>query len=173
MNTPAPTAFRILDRSERVWYYGIARMIPAVLWLGGIGLMIFLVAQFRISTPVALPLAILVFLGPIAMDRSKLLDPVEYIHFGEFVMVKRIVSKRSLPFDRVVQVEISHSEGDEYDDRYKGRQMKDVTIRFRRAWPAKLHVPHEDAGLIADWAHAFGRKLIEPERSGPNDLISS
>lgn len=165
--------FRVLDRSDRVWFYGFARMIPPIMWLGGIGVMIFVVNQFRPSTAVALPLVTLLFLGPIALDRSKILDPVEYINFGEYVMVKRIISKRSLPHDRVVQIEISYPEGDDYDDRNKGRQMKDVTIRFRRAWPAKLHVTDEDATLIADWAKANGRKIIEPERSTLRDRIDS
>jgi len=168
---PIPADFRVMDRSDRVWFYGFARMIPLVMWLGGIGLMIFVVSQFRPSPAVALPMVVLVFAVPIVLDRSKILDPVEYINFGEYVMVKRIVSKRSLPFERVRQIEFSTPDGEDFDDKNKGRRMKDVTIRFRRAWPAKLNATGEDAVSIADWANAYGLKLVESEQRGPRDQI--
>lgn len=164
MRRPIPTEFRVRDRSDRVWFYGFARMIPPGMWLGGIFIMIVVGTQVRIPPVVALPILALIFVLPVILDRSKLLDPVDYINFGEYVMVKRIVSKRSFPIDRIRQIELSSPEGEDFDDQNRSQRMCDVAIRFRRAWPAKILATREDVASIASWARISGLKILQSER---------
>jgi hypothetical protein len=78
------------------------------------------------------------------------------------IRVVRLAGRsREYAADRVVQIELSPREGEEYDDRQPSRVGMDVTIRFRRAWPARLLASPDDARHIADWARRQGKPVIE------------
>ena len=51
-------------------------------------------------------------------------------------MVRLAGRPRDYPPERVVRIDLALREGEEYDDRQPARGGIDVTIRFRRAWPA-------------------------------------
>ena len=60
-----------------------------------------------------------------------------------------------------MRIDLALREGEEYDDRQPARGGIDVTIRFRRAWPATLVVSPADARQLADWARRHGTPITE------------
>ena len=160
---PAPThAFRVADQSNRRWAYGFIRMAPFLMYVAGICMLLLL---FRVEPElgaIGLLLAPVFFLGPLILDRSALLDPVDYVNFSEHMMVKRLVKQRSHPPERIIQIEFTAPPGEDYDDELAGRRFKALTIRIAGHWPAKLLVTHDDARAIRDWARANRVRLVEP-----------
>ncbi|HUR55170.1 MAG TPA: hypothetical protein VMZ71_13635, partial [Gemmataceae bacterium] len=79
MDELRPIPFKVENRSDRVYVFGFLRMLPAGMWLGGIVLIVYLAAYVKASPEVLLALTVLVLIGPILIDRSTLLDPVDSV----------------------------------------------------------------------------------------------
>jgi hypothetical protein len=156
--------FRVFNRSDRVWIFGYVRMIPFVLFVGGIfGLILLNWAVGGLPLPFAIPASILVLVVPFVLDRLPGLNPVNYIWISNDLQVFRAAGrKRAYPPDRILAVEFAPREGEDYDDRDKTRRMTNVTFRLQRAWPAHLVATHESAVAIAVWARMHGRPIEEP-----------
>lgn len=161
-----PDALCIENRSDRVWIYGFVRMAPGMLFVGGvIGMGILTSAGPPIPLPLAFVAGIAVVAIPLALDRSTLLDPVDYVLLGrEWVHVKRLAGRRNRPVTGVRRVELRSPDGEDYDERQTVRRYAEVTIRFAglRA-PARLLVSTREAGLVADWAARAGVALVRTD----------
>ena len=92
-------------------------------------------------------------------------DPVDHITFGDTLIVKRLAKLTPFALDRVHQVEFKSSEGSDYDDRNRGRAICEITLRIRRAWPAKFLTTQQHAIAIADWAKANDKAIVEFDRT--------
>lgn len=158
---PIPTAFRVVDQSNRRWAYGFIRMAPAMMYVGGIALVVFILIVFPSYRVAGMILAPFVLVVPVLIDRSALLDPVDYINFSEHMMVKRLVKQRSHPPERIKQIKFAKPSGEDYDDQHTGRRCTEVTIRINGYWPAKLLVKHEDTRAISEWAALNGVQVKE------------
>jgi hypothetical protein len=159
-----PGPVRVFNRSDRVWVYGYVRMAPLVILFGGIALLLFLNQQLRrLPDGVAISVLFVCFVGPFVLDRLPPLNPVNYLWLTDAIRVVRLAGRpRDYLPQRVVGIELAPREGEEYDDRQPSRGGMDVTIRFRRAWPATLLVSPEDARQLADWARRRGAAVTEP-----------
>jgi hypothetical protein len=157
---PLPAEFRVENRSERVYIFGFVRMLPAAMWITGIILVVLLGSYHRPQPAVMILLSAIVLVVPILVDRSSLLDPVDYVTFGQQLTVKRLAGKKSHPPDRVLQIEFSSVDGDDYNDRNRRLQQYAVTIRLKHAWRAHLLIASHHAPSIAAWANAHGKKVV-------------
>jgi hypothetical protein len=154
---------RVFNRSDRVWVYGYVRMAPVVLLFGGIALLLALREHLRrLPDEVAIALLFVCLVGPFVLDRLPMLNPVNYLWLAGAIRVARLAGRpRDYPPERVVGIDLAPREGEEYDDRQASRGGMDVTIRFRRAWPASLLVSPQDARHLADWARRHGKPVTE------------
>jgi hypothetical protein len=150
------------NRSDRVWVFGYLRLIPAVLWLGGILLFFLAVVYFkRIDPIVGLPLLAIILVGPLILDRSTLLDPVNYLVFGPTgVLVQRLAGRKTYSLDVLRQIEVVHPEGEDYDEKQRARRFAELTLTFRRR-RARLLATHADAVRVAEWAAARSISVVE------------
>jgi hypothetical protein len=164
---PNPADFRVADQSNRRWAYGFIRMAPFMLWVAGICMLALLMGVIQEFAAMGLILAPIFLIVPLIIDRSPLLDPVDYVNFGECVMVKRLASQRSYVPERIHEIEFKAPPHEDYDDLHAGRRCTDVTIRLVRAWPARLLAKHEDAIAIACWANARRVRVVEPSPPSP------
>jgi hypothetical protein len=155
--------FRVFNRSDRVWIFGYVRMIPFVLFVGGIfGIILLNWAVGPLPLPIAIPVCVLVLVVPFVLDRLTALNPVNYIWLADDLQVFRVAGrKRACPAERVLAVEFAPREGEDYDDRDKTKRMTEVTIRLRRAWPVRLLAAHESAVAITVWARTRGLPIVE------------
>jgi hypothetical protein len=152
-----PDAVRIENRSDRVWVYGFVRLVPGVLFLGGIIGMWILVNYARpLPLAVAFLAGIAVVAVPFALDRSTLLDPVDYVLLGkEWLHVKRLAGRRNFLIRDVRRIEFMRPPGEDYDERQKIRRYVEVTIRLPGIrLPARLLVSARESGLVMKWATA-------------------
>ena len=153
----------MFNRSDRVWVYGYVRMAPVVLLFGGLALLLILKA-----VPPA-PAGRGRHLAPVRLlDRAVRARPVADAEPGQLPLaVGRDPGgpagrpAAGLPAGKVVGIELAPREGEDYDDRQPARGGMDVTIRFRRAWPASLLVSPQDARHLADWARRHGKPVVE------------
>jgi hypothetical protein len=155
---------RVFNRSDRVWVFGYVRMAPLVLFVGG-AVTLFLLRNWLLTLPVGTGTAalLLVFVGPFVLDRLPQLNPVNYLVLSDRLQVTRIAGRaRVHEPGRVKAVEFTPREGEDYDDRQRRRPMTEVTVRLRRAWPARLLATREDAVALAVWAHGNGVPVREP-----------
>jgi hypothetical protein len=150
---------RILDlkvenRSDRVWVFGYLRMVPLVLFVGGIPLAMALGDVARSYPALFGPAYLVLFvLLPLFLNFSWVLDPVDYVVLGERLRVKRLAGNRTWDLTRVAGVHFSESSGEDYDEAQRSRRLVWVTIRLRGAWPApRLLVSELAARRVADWA---------------------
>lgn len=158
-----PAEFRVENRSERVYIFGFVRMLPAAMWIVGIILIVLLGNYHRPHPAVLIALTAIVLVVPVLVDRSSLLDPVDHVTFGSQLLVKRLAGKKDYPLDRVLQIEFSSFEGNDYDDRSRQLQQCDVTIRLRRAWSVRLLIASQHVVSIAAWASGHGKKVVGVE----------
>jgi hypothetical protein len=159
-----PDAVRIENRSDRVWVFGFVRMLPGVLFFGSLLAMYVLAAY---GPPVPLWLAfvggVAVIAIPFALDRSTVLDPVDYILIGRRgIHVKRLAGKRNFWLHDVRRVEFGKPAGEDYDERQKLRRYAQVTIRLPGIrLPARLLVSEREAGLVREWAEGHRLPIHE------------
>lgn len=140
---------RIVNRSQRVWIYGFLRMVPMLMlvsfcFLSLLSSTVKGYGQLMAFTFVALIVAMIV------ADRSTLLDPVDVIWIGEILHVKRLVSKRRYPINRIRQIIISPMDNHDYDDLRE--YTAHVTFHLGRFRRASLLVSLAAAHVIVNWA---------------------
>jgi hypothetical protein len=158
----APAALKVANRSDRVWVYGYLRLVPAVLWVGGLVLFVLAVEYIRPHPIPALCVFALILVGPLALDRSTLLDPVNYVVFGPAgLLVQRLAGKRSFWQDELLRVEVVRPEGEDYDEKQRARRFAELTLRFRRRRRARLLATHADAVRVAEWAAVRNIPVVE------------
>jgi hypothetical protein len=162
---PPGGAVRVFNRSDRVWVFGFVRMAPLVLFVGGMVALCLLSTQLRdLPTGVVLPLTIIVIFGPFGLDRLPQLNPVSFLVLSARLRVTRIAGRpREFGPDRVASVELAPREGEDYDDRDRGKRLVDAVVRFHGGWPARLQVTEEAAAALADWARGNGVPIHEPQ----------
>jgi hypothetical protein len=103
---------RVENRSDRVWVFGYLRMVPLLLFVGGVLLIVFVLGRGAPVQPAfGIAVILLVIVLPFTLDRTSLLDPVDYVILGDRVRVKRLAGERVWPLDRVVGVELDRPEG--------------------------------------------------------------
>ena len=153
---PDPTSvpLRIENRSDRVWVYGYLRLAPPILWLGGLVGFVFAVEFVHPHPTVGLTVFAVIIVGPLILDRSTLLDPVDFVVLADRVRVKRLAGNREFSLDRLVQITVTHPTGEDYDDRQRAHRFAELAVQFRGARPARLLVSHDDAVRVAAWAAA-------------------
>jgi len=161
-------AVRIFNRSDRVWIYGYVRLAPLVVFFVGMATLCVVSTQIKdLPTTVVLPLTIIIFVGPFVLDRLPQLNPVNFLILSKQLRVTRIAGR---PWDfapaRIVSVELTPREGEEYDDGDRGRRLVNVVVRFRGRWPARLVATDEAATALANWARRRGRPVHEPPPGG-------
>jgi hypothetical protein len=157
VSAAAPDAtgeFRVENRSDRVWVYGYLRVAPPILWFGGLLGFVFAVDFVRVHPAAGLTILAAILIGPLILDRSTLLDPVDFVRFGNPILIKRLAGKRELPSDRLLQVRIGLPTGEDFDEKQRARRYAELTLRFRGARSAWLLVSHSDAVRVAAWAAA-------------------
>ncbi|HEX3149763.1 MAG TPA: hypothetical protein VHR66_16930 [Gemmataceae bacterium] len=160
----AQAPLRVFNRSDRVWIFGYVRMIPFVLFVGGIfGMVLLHWAVGDLPLAVAIPLGLFVIVVPFVLDRLPALNPVNYIWIADDLQVIRAAGrKRAYAPEHILAVEFAPREGEDYDDRDKNKRMTEVTFRLRHAWPVHLLAAHESAVAIAVWARTRGLPISEP-----------
>jgi hypothetical protein len=153
----------VFNRSDRVWVYGYVRMAPLVLFVGGVAVLALLHQQLRrLPDEAAIAVLFVCLIGPFVLDRLPALNPVNYLWLADAIRVVRLAGRpRDYSPDRVLRIELAPREGEEYDEQQPSRGGLDVTIRFRRAWPARLLVSPHDARQLADWARRHGKPVLE------------
>jgi hypothetical protein len=161
-DSSAPDVLRIDNRSDRVWVFGYLRLAPLILWLGGLVGFIFVVEYFKLHPTVAFPLFWVVLIGPLVLDRSRLLDPVNFVLFGVHgILVQRLAGKRTYPLDQVERIDMVRPEGEDYDEKQRARRFAELTLHFKKRHRARLLATHEDAVRVAAWAAARGVSIAE------------
>ena len=145
---------KVENRSDRVWAFGYVRMVPLLLFVGGIPIAVVLGDVARAYPAVFAPAYLVLFvLTPLFLNWLPALDPVDFVVLGNRLRVKRLASNRTWELDRVEGVEFSEPLGADYDEAQRARRLVWVTIRLRRAWPSpRLLVSDAAARRIADWA---------------------
>lgn len=145
---------KVENRSDRVWAFGYVRMVPLLLFVGGIPIAIALGDVARAYPAVFGPAYLVLFVCvPLFLNWLPALDPVDFVVLGDRVRVKRLAGNRRWDLDQVERVEYSEPLGADYDEAQRARHLVWVTIRVRRAWPApRLLVSDAAARRIADWA---------------------
>jgi hypothetical protein len=145
---------KVENRSDRVWAFGYVRMVPLLLFVGGIPIAIVLGDVARAYPAVFGPTYLVLFvLVPLFLNWLPALDPVDFAVFGDRVRVKRLAGNRTWDLDRVERVEFSDPSGQDYDEAQRARRLVWVTIRLRRAWPSPRLLVSDIAGRrIAEWA---------------------
>jgi hypothetical protein len=159
----AAPELRVENRSDRVWVFGYLRMAPALAFFGGI-LLSFVVWKVAGPLPLAVgvPLVVLPLVLPIFLDRSTLLDPVDYLLLGERIHVKRLAGARDFHIENVASVAFAQPAGEEYDEKQRAQRFADMRFRFRGAWlSVRLLVTEADARKVAEWAAAHGISIVE------------
>lgn len=153
---------RVFNRSDRVWVFGYVRVLPFLLWIGGILALVIFGRLIHLPLTAWVVICATIFLGPIVLDRSPLLDPVNYILLvGRSVVVQRLGARREYAVERVERIEFDRPAGEDYDEKQRTRRFAELTIRFRKGWPARLLVTHADAVRVAGWAADHGRAVVE------------
>jgi hypothetical protein len=153
---------RVQNRSDRVWVFGYLRMVPLLLFVGGVVLMVFVLGRGAPVQPeFGIAVIVIVIILPFTLDRTSLLDPVDYVILGDRVRIKRLAGERVWPLDRVVGVELDRPEGEDYDEGQLARRFVHVTLRLRRAWPApRLLVTESDARAVSEWATSYNIRML-------------
>ena len=164
-----PDAVRIDNRSDRVWVYGFVRLVPGVMFFGAIAVFVaVMLAGGRPSRQITFFATIAVLIVAVAVDRSALIDPVDYLLIGRRgVYVKRLAGKRNFRLREVRGVDFRHPEGEDYDEKQKARRYVEVTLRLSRwRYPARLLVSEREAGLVREWA-ATHRLIVREIGASP------
>jgi hypothetical protein len=146
---------KVENRSDRVWVFGYVRMVPLLLFVGGIPIAIVLGDVARSYPALFGPAYLVLFVCvPLFLNWLPALDPVDYVAFGgDRLRVKRLAGNRTWDLDRVERVEFSDPFGEDFDEAQRARRLVWVTVRLRRAWPSpRLLVSDAAARRIADWA---------------------
>jgi hypothetical protein len=150
---------KVENRSDRVWVFGYVRMVPLILFVGGIPIAVALGDVARAVPALFGPAYLVLFvLLPLFLNWLPALDPVDFVAFGgDRVRIKRLAGNRTWPLDRVERVEFSAPFGEDFDEAQRARRLVWVTIRVRRTWPdPRLLVSDAAARRIADWADRRG-----------------
>ena len=158
-----PSEFVVVEnRSDRVWIYGWVRMVPAILFFGGLVLMC-LLGPYFVANPWIVGPGVLQILGvPVFLERSRLLDPVDFIAFGPSdVYVKRLAGRQASFATDITQIEFTKPADEDYDERQLSRRFVEVVLRFQRSRAYRLLASSNDAAKIAAWAAQHGRSVIE------------
>jgi hypothetical protein len=150
---------KVENRSDRVWAFGYVRMVPLLLFVGGIPIAIALGDVARAYPALFGPGYLVLFvLIPLFLNWLPALDPVDYVAFGgAHLRVKRLAGNRTWDQNRVERVEFSEPLGADYDEAQRARRLVWVTIRLQRVWPApRLLVSDAAARRVSDWAERRG-----------------
>jgi hypothetical protein len=146
---------KVENRSDRVWVFGYVRMVPLILFVGGIPIAIALGDVARAYPALFGPAYLVLFVFvPLFLNWLPALNPVDFVAFGDDrVQVKRLAGNRTWDLGRVERVEFSEPFGGDFDEAQRARRLVWVTIRLRQAWPSpRLLVSDVAARKIADWA---------------------
>ena len=158
----APVALQVDNRSDRVWVYGYLRLVPAILWIGGLLTFVIAVEYIRPDPILALCVFAVVLVGPLILDRSTLLDPVNDVVFGPIgLLVRRLAGKRAYSAAELLRIEVVRPAGEDYDEMQRARRFAELTLHFRRNRRARLLVTHGDAVRVAEWAAARNVPIVE------------
>jgi hypothetical protein len=153
---PVPrTELKVENRSDRVWAFGYVRMVPLLLFVGGIPIAVALGDVARTYPAVFGPAYLVLFvLVPLFLNWLPALDPVDFVALGgDRVRIKRLAGNRTWEMSRVERVEFAEPLGEDFDEAQRARRLVWVTIRLRRVWPSpRLLVSDVAARRIADWA---------------------
>jgi len=151
------------NRSDRIWIFGWLRLAPAILWFGGLLLLCVFGRYLSTVNPwIVVGAILLTGLVPVCLDRSRLLDPVDFIALGpSAVYVKRLAGRRAFSSADVAQIQLSKPADEDYDERQRTRRYVEVVIRFHRQWPYRLLVSPNDAAKIVHWAGQHSRPVVE------------
>src|SRR5262245_5585389 len=158
-----PPEYAVVEnRSDRVWVYGWLRLAPPILWLGGL-LFLCLLGRYLVSEPWIVIVALfLIVLVPVYLDRSRLLDPVDFIALGpSAVYVKRLAGRRAYISADVTQVEFTKPADEDYDEKQLSRRYVEVVLRFRQSRAYRLLAFPNEAARIATWAAQHSRPIVE------------
>ena len=159
---PAPGALRVDNRSDRVWAYGYLRLVPAILCVGGLLAFVIAVEFIRPHPLPALCVFAVVIVGPLLLDRSTLLDPVNFLLFGPVgVLVQRLAGKRAFSAQELLRIEVARPEGEDYDEKQRARRFAELTLHFRGRRRARVLATHADTVRVAEWAAARGIPVAE------------
>jgi hypothetical protein len=144
-----------------VWIFGYLRMAPLALFLFGVAAAAILVNTTNIGFGAARYLGavfVIVFIAvPFILDRSPILDPVDYVEFGIRVRVKRLAGNRMWEIGRIQSIEFKEVAGEDYDEQRQRGSLTQLTIRLRHAWPSpRLLINDAARQKIAAWAAAHG-----------------
>ena len=107
--SPAQAPLRVFNRSDRVWVFGYVRMIPFVLFVGGIfGLILLHWATDGLPLPIAIPIAFVVLVVPFVLDRLTAPNPVNYIWISDNLQIFRMAGRQhAFPPERILAVEFT------------------------------------------------------------------
>jgi hypothetical protein len=158
-----PPEFSVVEnRSDRVWIYGWLRHVPPILWLGGLVVMCILGRYLAAEPWIVVVALFLIIMVPVYLDRSRLLDPVDFIAFGPSALyVKRLAGRRAYFSADVHRIEFTRPADEDYDEKQLRRRYIDVTLRFHRNRRYRLLATPNDAAKIATWASQHGRPVVE------------
>ena len=165
-----PDGVRIENRSDRVWVYGFVRMIPVVMFFGTIAVFVaVMMTGNRLSREITFFSTAVVLILAVVLDRSALIDPVNYVLLGQRgIFVQRLAGRRSFWMREIGGVEFRQPSGEDYDEKQKARRFAEVTIRVSRwRFPARLLVSEREAGLVQEWAEKHGLS-VHQSRTSPD-----
>lgn len=140
---------KLENRSEQVWVFGYLRMMPLAMVIGVI-VVVMMFDVFSI-TPKAMAIVLLgSIVGAVILDRSTLLDPVDFVELGSLIVVKRLAARREYAPSQLVQLELRTVESSDYDDRRQ--HLVRLDLRLRRACRVRLLIPEHAVAALVDWA---------------------
>jgi hypothetical protein len=149
--------FRVENQSDRVWVFGYLRMAPLALFLFGVAAATILPNVGFTSWYLRPAFLVVCVAVSLLLDRSPVLDPVDFIELGIRLRVKRLAGNRVWEIGRIQCIEFKEVASDDYDERRRRDKLVQLTIRLRHAWPSpRLLVSDTAREKIAVWADAQG-----------------
>jgi hypothetical protein len=150
----------VFNRSDRVWVCWVAQFMPFVMLFAGAGLLYLLAHEWAVRGEVLSALLLVLLVIPYAFDWVPAFNPVRALVLTDQLRVVRVGGQaRDVALDRILRVEILPVTGEEYDERYRGRSMTDVTVALNGARPLRLLTTREEAAALAAWARRNGRPV--------------